>query len=292
MNSAAPYLLFILLQLIAWWASPLLVQLSPTTIMTRQINLNLCSLTKPITLSAFRAGEQVTISYGSTMPNELYFLLFGFVASEPNPHDSVTLFRGLEDVARTYVETVRKLPGHVAEAVEEQQHDGVSTMDDEEKVARDLVASMQEAFVSSVESDDMAWAYDRLVVTAQGFDARMEAAVGRVFTIAAAVTFTPTVSFSLHAGRAAGGSEVAAPGEAVTGLASRGLTMSQLLRHACQAKLHELDVAAEIAAVAGAADSSSSSSSQSDRSRGMQVSAHFREGKASILRRALAALGG
>ena len=44
-----------------------------------------------------RAGKEVTISYGN-WPNDLFYLLFGFVPEE-NPYDSVVLFRNLEDAA-------------------------------------------------------------------------------------------------------------------------------------------------------------------------------------------------
>jgi hypothetical protein len=40
----------------------------------------------------------VTISYGA-WPNDLFFLLFAFLP-DPNPHDSLVLFDGAEEVLR------------------------------------------------------------------------------------------------------------------------------------------------------------------------------------------------
>lgn len=45
-----------------------------------------------------RAGQEVTISYGN-WPNDLFFLLFGFVP-EPNPNDSVVMFSTASHAAK------------------------------------------------------------------------------------------------------------------------------------------------------------------------------------------------
>jgi len=93
------------------------------------------------------AGEEVTISYGA-WPNDLFFLLFGFVPDN-NPHDAVVLFDGAEEALRFLNDTAEQ------SGAPHWKGDG-------------LAGSMEAAAEALAEVD-----FSRLLVTWDGFDERL-----------------------------------------------------------------------------------------------------------------------
>ncbi len=70
-----------------------------------------CRLPRTCTCSA---GQEVSICYGA-FPNEVFLLLFGFVPDD-NPHDSVTLFSGAQELLQhCQAFTDRQRPGLLVE---------------------------------------------------------------------------------------------------------------------------------------------------------------------------------
>mmetsp|Transcript_39219 Transcript_39219/g.92927 ORF Transcript_39219/g.92927 Transcript_39219/m.92927 type:complete len:264 (+) Transcript_39219:306-1097(+) len=94
-----------------------------------------------------RAGQEVTISYGS-WPNDFFYLLFGFVPAG-NPFDSAVLFDGPRDLFLGVNSLAEK---HGAPFIEQ--------------------GPELDAAVERFESD-LGDGYDRLVVTLEGFDERL-----------------------------------------------------------------------------------------------------------------------
>lgn len=96
-----------------------------------------------------REGEDVTICYGAHWPNEAFLLLFGFSPSD-NPGDAVVLFPSLLDLAQVLVAQLQ----------------GAAQGGEEAMLATILV---QPAVAEALESG----AFERLVVTRVGYEARM-----------------------------------------------------------------------------------------------------------------------
>mmetsp|Transcript_10299 Transcript_10299/g.29398 ORF Transcript_10299/g.29398 Transcript_10299/m.29398 type:complete len:493 (+) Transcript_10299:214-1692(+) len=108
-------------------------------------------------------SEEVTISYGG-WPNDLFYLLFGFVPAE-NPHDSVVLFRTVADA----VQFVNELS---ASSVQQCLEDA-----DLADLTHRLSQQLPE--------------FSRVVVTAQGFDARLFEGLPAVTTAHTAANLDP-----------------------------------------------------------------------------------------------------
>ena len=130
--------------------------------------------------AGLRAGQEVTISYGSQWPNEAFLLLFGF-APEGNPADAVVLFPSLADLAAAWLRFVNPAQATVpllSEAgyapVDELMHSQPLEYGAGEALLGTMLS--QPALAQGMASGD----YERLLVTAQGVDGRMAEAIALV----------------------------------------------------------------------------------------------------------------
>lgn len=102
-------------------------------------------------------GEEVTICYGSTWPNEPYLLLFGFVP-EDNPSDGVILFPNLVDLARALIQDQQQ-----------GQQSGIAKLSEEQVEELLETVFSQPEVLAAAESGD----WDRLQVSRAGIDPRL-----------------------------------------------------------------------------------------------------------------------
>lgn len=105
-------------------------------------------------------GEEVTICYGSTWPNEPYLLLFGFVP-EDNPSDGVILFPNLVDLARALIQNQQQ-----------GQQSGIAKLSEEQVEELLETVFSQPEVLAAAESGE----WDRLQVSRAGIDPRLRRA--------------------------------------------------------------------------------------------------------------------